>query len=222
MAATNKQLLISESHGDSNRCTPSRKNPDQHDTYASHASPRTSGVSFLRAIPVRGNLSRSHQQRWTKSLLPRKKAPDTIHNTPAEGLLLLHRRDHRQALLPRPPPRDHTLTGGRCAALDCAEVALDHSRTLKATRRALAADELAATATAHDFLAIDACFPTDDYLRRDLLDIKRHLKGLARRRLEAAIDTARADLLPPPIKAAGERCEGEEECEEMEEDRRGR
>jgi hypothetical protein len=99
---------------------------------------------------------------------------------------------------------------------------LDHSHTLKAVRRALAADEHAATATAHDFLAIDACFPTDDYLRRDLLDIKRHLKGLARRRLEAAIDTACADLLPPPIGAARERCEGEEECEEMEEDRRGR
>jgi hypothetical protein len=31
--------------------------PDQHDTYASHASPRTLGVCFLRAIPVRGNLS---------------------------------------------------------------------------------------------------------------------------------------------------------------------
>jgi hypothetical protein len=35
MAATNKQLLIFESHGDSNRCTPYRGKPDQHDTYPS-------------------------------------------------------------------------------------------------------------------------------------------------------------------------------------------
>jgi hypothetical protein len=32
MTATNKQLLISESHGDSNRCTPYRGKPDQHAT----------------------------------------------------------------------------------------------------------------------------------------------------------------------------------------------
>jgi hypothetical protein len=57
MAATNKRLLISESRGDSNRCTPCRGKPDQHDMYASHASPRTPGVCFLRAVPVRGNLS---------------------------------------------------------------------------------------------------------------------------------------------------------------------
>jgi hypothetical protein len=62
MAATNKRLLISESHGDSNRCTPYRRKPDQHDTYASHASPRTPGVRFLQVVPVRGNLSYSHQQ----------------------------------------------------------------------------------------------------------------------------------------------------------------
>jgi hypothetical protein len=54
--ATNKRLLISESHGDSNRCTPCRGKPDQHDTYASHTSPRTPGVRFLRVVPVRGNL----------------------------------------------------------------------------------------------------------------------------------------------------------------------
>jgi hypothetical protein len=58
MAATNKQLLISESHGDSNRCTAYRGKPDQHDTYTSHTSPRTPDVRFLRAVPVRGNLSR--------------------------------------------------------------------------------------------------------------------------------------------------------------------
>jgi hypothetical protein len=55
--ATNKWLLISESRGDSNRCTPCRGKLDQHVTYAFHASPRTPGVCFLRAVPVRGNLS---------------------------------------------------------------------------------------------------------------------------------------------------------------------
>jgi hypothetical protein len=58
MTATNKQLLIFESRGDSNRCTPCRGKPDQHDTYASHTSPRTSDVRFPRVVLVRGNLSR--------------------------------------------------------------------------------------------------------------------------------------------------------------------
>jgi hypothetical protein len=58
MAATNKRLLISESHGDSNQCTPYRGKPDQYDTYASHASPRMPGIRFLQAVPIRGNLSR--------------------------------------------------------------------------------------------------------------------------------------------------------------------
>jgi hypothetical protein len=58
MAVMNKRLLISESRGDSNRCTPCRGKPDQHDMYASHISPRTSNVCFLQVVPVRGNLSR--------------------------------------------------------------------------------------------------------------------------------------------------------------------
>jgi hypothetical protein len=57
ITATNKRLHISESCGDSNRCTPYRGNPVQHDMYASHANPRTPDVCFLRAVPVRGNLS---------------------------------------------------------------------------------------------------------------------------------------------------------------------
>jgi hypothetical protein len=57
MAATNKRLLISESHDDSNRCTSYRGKPDQHATYVFHSSPRTPGVCFLRAVPVRDNLS---------------------------------------------------------------------------------------------------------------------------------------------------------------------
>jgi hypothetical protein len=59
MTAKNKWLLISESRGDSNRCTPYRGKPDQHDTYASHASPRTPSVRFLWAVPIRGNLSQA-------------------------------------------------------------------------------------------------------------------------------------------------------------------
>jgi hypothetical protein len=55
----NKRILISESHGDSNRCTPCKWKPDQHDMYASHTSPCTPGVCFQRAVPVRGNLPRA-------------------------------------------------------------------------------------------------------------------------------------------------------------------
>jgi hypothetical protein len=36
MTATNKQLFIPESHGDSNRCTPCRGKPDQHATRFPH------------------------------------------------------------------------------------------------------------------------------------------------------------------------------------------
>jgi hypothetical protein len=57
MTTTNKRLLISESRSDSNRCTPWRGKPDQHATYASHSSPRTPGVRFLWAVPIRDNLS---------------------------------------------------------------------------------------------------------------------------------------------------------------------
>jgi hypothetical protein len=58
MTDTNKRLLIFESRGDSNRCTSCRGKPDQHTTYASHASPRTPDVRFLQAVPIRDNLSR--------------------------------------------------------------------------------------------------------------------------------------------------------------------
>jgi hypothetical protein len=37
MTATNKRLLIFESHGDSNRCTHCRENPDQHATRFPHS-----------------------------------------------------------------------------------------------------------------------------------------------------------------------------------------
>jgi hypothetical protein len=37
MTDTNKRLLISKSHGDSNRCTPCRKKSDQHATHIPHS-----------------------------------------------------------------------------------------------------------------------------------------------------------------------------------------
>jgi hypothetical protein len=84
MTTTNKLLLISESRGDLNRCTPCRGKSDQHDTYASHASPHTSSVRFLRAVPVRGNISRGTDRFGQISLLLRKRVSNTIHSTPAD------------------------------------------------------------------------------------------------------------------------------------------
>jgi hypothetical protein len=57
MTATNKRLLISESRGDSNRCTHCREKSDQHIMHASHSSPHTSGVRFLWVVSIRDNLS---------------------------------------------------------------------------------------------------------------------------------------------------------------------
>jgi hypothetical protein len=81
--ATNKRLLISESHSDLNQCTHYRGKPDQHDTYASHASPRTAGIRFLRAVPIRGNVSQAINSVGRTLLLSRKMAPDTTPS-PAE------------------------------------------------------------------------------------------------------------------------------------------
>jgi hypothetical protein len=57
MIDTNRRLLISERRGDSNRCISCRGKDDQHVTYASHSSPHTPGVRFLRAVPICDNLS---------------------------------------------------------------------------------------------------------------------------------------------------------------------
>jgi hypothetical protein len=77
MKATNKRLLISESHDDSNRCTPGRGKPDQYDTYVSHASPRMPGVCFLRVVPICDNFSRVTGRVGRILLLPRKSSPDS-------------------------------------------------------------------------------------------------------------------------------------------------
>jgi hypothetical protein len=81
--ATNNQLLISESHGDSNRWTPCRGKPDTHNTYTSRASPCTSHICFLWAVHVRDNLSLAINNIGQTLLLLRKRAPDTIPSTPA-------------------------------------------------------------------------------------------------------------------------------------------
>jgi hypothetical protein len=73
MSATSKRLLISESHGDSNRCTPYRgkTRPTQYVRF-----PRQS-MHAQRMFPVGGPRTRqafmSHRQSWTESLLLRKK-----------------------------------------------------------------------------------------------------------------------------------------------------
>jgi hypothetical protein len=59
---TNKRLLISESHGDSNRCTPYRGKPDQHDTYASHTSPHMSGICVTPGFKAKPDAHRMYAQ----------------------------------------------------------------------------------------------------------------------------------------------------------------
>jgi hypothetical protein len=82
--ATNKRLLISESHDDSNRGTPCRGKCNQHDTYASYANPHMPDVSFLWAVLVHGNLSLVIDGFGRIPLLPRKKAANIIHSSSAD------------------------------------------------------------------------------------------------------------------------------------------
>jgi hypothetical protein len=77
MAATNKRLLISESHSDSNRCTPYRGKLNQHDTYASHVNPCMPDIRFLRVVPIRGKLLWVTDRVGRILLLPRKSAHDS-------------------------------------------------------------------------------------------------------------------------------------------------
>jgi hypothetical protein len=69
MAAMNKRLLISESRGDSNRCTLCRGKPDQHATYAQRTLPVSSPYTWQPFV--------SHQQGWKDALLPRKCDPNS-------------------------------------------------------------------------------------------------------------------------------------------------
>jgi hypothetical protein len=77
MTTINKRLLISESRGDSNRCTPCRGKPDQHATYASHASPRTPSIRFLRAAPYVATFHESSTELSKPTALEKK---DSRHN----------------------------------------------------------------------------------------------------------------------------------------------
>jgi hypothetical protein len=62
MTATNNRLVISESHDDSNRCTPYRENPDQHATH------------FLRSVHV-----------WSKTIhISRGPHISTFHEMPTD------------------------------------------------------------------------------------------------------------------------------------------
>jgi hypothetical protein len=61
--ATNKRLLISESRDDSNRCTPCRGKPNQHDTYASCG--QSSYMANFHETLI--DLDRSHCS-WEKGL----------------------------------------------------------------------------------------------------------------------------------------------------------
>jgi hypothetical protein len=58
LTVTSKRLIIFESRGNLNRCTPCRGKSDIHDTYDFHDSPRMPLICFLRVVFVRGNLSR--------------------------------------------------------------------------------------------------------------------------------------------------------------------
>jgi hypothetical protein len=76
-------LLIFESHGDSNRCISCRGNRPTRHTYPM-LSPHIVPDHTYLTRSMHNNLSRSRQQSWTGSLLLRKSAPDTIHNTTSD------------------------------------------------------------------------------------------------------------------------------------------
>jgi hypothetical protein len=86
MTATNKLLLISESHDDSNRCTPCRGKPDQH-ANVFHAQsayglrPYVSHVVHIQQSFVR------RQQIWMDPTAPEKKGSQ--HN-PQHASWLIH------------------------------------------------------------------------------------------------------------------------------------
>jgi hypothetical protein len=77
-------VLISKSRGNSNRCTPYMRKSDQHNTYASHTSPTTPGICFLRVVPVHSNLSWVVDRVGHSHFSREKRAPDTIYSTPTD------------------------------------------------------------------------------------------------------------------------------------------
>jgi hypothetical protein len=83
MTVTNKWLLISESHGDSNRCTVYRGKPDQHITRFSRSVSVWSITICISHGPHIATL-RTSSTALAESLLPRKRAPNIIHSTSAD------------------------------------------------------------------------------------------------------------------------------------------
>jgi hypothetical protein len=71
MTATNKRLLIFESRGDSNRCTPYRGKPDQHTTRFSRSVRVWSKTICISRSPHIATL-REMQQIWTDPTPPEK------------------------------------------------------------------------------------------------------------------------------------------------------
>jgi hypothetical protein len=80
MTDTNKRLLIFESHGNSNQCTPCREKPDQHAICLSHSVRVWSKIIRIshgqRIATLRGTPTS-----LDRVTAPEKRAPDTIHNT---------------------------------------------------------------------------------------------------------------------------------------------
>jgi hypothetical protein len=81
-AATNERLLIFESHGDSNRCTPFRGIPDQHITrFPCSARVWPSTIRILHGLRIA--TLRELSTELDRVTAPEKRALDTIHSTPA-------------------------------------------------------------------------------------------------------------------------------------------
>jgi hypothetical protein len=74
MTVTNKRLLISESHGDLNRCTPYRGKPDQHVTH------------FPRSVRVRSTTIRISRGQHISTFHTIVNRFEQIHCTREEGL----------------------------------------------------------------------------------------------------------------------------------------
>jgi hypothetical protein len=81
--ATNKRLLISESHDDSNRCTPYRGKLDQHTTRIPRSvciwSQTIRILRDQRIVTIHGVVNRVEQGHCS-----RKRTPDPIHSTTAD------------------------------------------------------------------------------------------------------------------------------------------
>jgi hypothetical protein len=83
MTATNKWLLISESGGDSNRCTPCREKPDRHATRFSRSVHVWSRIICISRGPHIATLQESPIA-LDRVTAPRKGTPDIIYITLAD------------------------------------------------------------------------------------------------------------------------------------------